>query len=87
MPAAVIHGRRKLFNRRSTAGETSFHGAIAPSASESSGLGHDQLGIERHSRPQPFAQRTGAVRAVEAERPRLQLLVADLAVGAGVQRC
>ena len=37
-------------------------------------------------RPQPLALRTRSVGAVEAERARLQLLIADFAVGACIKR-
>ena len=36
-------------------------------------VGHDQLGIDLHLRPEPGAARAGAVRRVEAEDPRLEL--------------
>ena len=49
-------------------------------------VGHDQIGVEPDANAEPLARRANPVGAVETERPRLQLLVADLAVGTGVQR-
>ena len=47
-------------------------------------FGKQQFGIELFPQPQSLAGRTGAIRAVETECPRFQLVVADLARRAGV---
>ena len=46
-------------------------------------VGDDQLGVEVHARAQAGAVRAGAVRVVEGEQPRGDLLVGDAAIDAG----
>ena len=79
-------GARWFWCFRNAAGVSPFQGAIAPAASERLASGRTSSGSNATRRPKPLARRTRPVGTVEAERPRLQLLVADLAVGAGVLR-
>ena len=46
-------------------------------------VGHDQLGVDLHLRPEAGAARAGAVRRVEGEHPRLELRHRRAAVQAG----
>ena len=71
---------------RSAAGEASCHGTMAPSASESSRFGMTKSGSKATRAAETLALRAGAVGAVETEASRLEFLVADLAIGAGVLR-
>ena len=52
------------------------HGAMAPSLMRQVGVGDDQLGVDLERGAEPVARRAGAVRRVEREVARRQLLVA-----------
>src|SRR5690606_20398777 len=47
-------------------------------------IGDDSLGIEPLATPHPAARFASSVGTVERKRPRLELLVADVAIGTGV---
>ena len=67
-------------------GRGALPGRDRPGVQRERRIGDHQVRVEGHAGAEALARRAGAVGTVEAEGPRLELFVADLAVGAGIER-
>ena len=67
-------------------GRGALPGRDRPAFQRERRIGDDEIRVEGHAGAKALARRAGAVGTVEAEGPRFEFFVADLAVGAGVER-
>ena len=82
--AVVLGHRVQRLREPAVAGRHAPPRRMAPSSSDRSRFGQHQVGVDLEPRAEAGAVRAGAVRRVEAEVARRQLLEAAAVIGAGV---